>query len=209
MKHQYLIGGVPTAGKSTIARQLARELQVPWISTDQIRDILMMAADRDKYPDLCILDRWTPETFLSQNTAGEIVDIVNRWSNAVWPFLEQFIREQSDWSEGYIIEGTDIMPRFLTHSFLRETGCRAVFLVNHDQQQVHRTVYERGLITAAHKYSDDLKSREVEWVQHLTQQCEQEAHEAKMPLYYTRHTHQEYEHVFAILTDNSGDVFGN
>jgi 2-phosphoglycerate kinase len=41
---KYLIGGAPTVGKSTVAAALAAHLDLPWISTDQIRDILQSDA---------------------------------------------------------------------------------------------------------------------------------------------------------------------
>ncbi len=42
---KYLIGGAPTVGKSTIAAPLAAHLNLPWISTDRIRDIMRTVAE--------------------------------------------------------------------------------------------------------------------------------------------------------------------
>jgi len=38
MKKIILIGGAPTAGKSYVAEKIAKELGIPWISTDTIEN---------------------------------------------------------------------------------------------------------------------------------------------------------------------------
>ncbi len=39
-KQIIFIGGAPTVGKSYLAKKLAEELKLPWISTDTVREIL-------------------------------------------------------------------------------------------------------------------------------------------------------------------------
>ena len=51
-KQIILIGGMPTGGKTTIAKNLSKQLNLPWISTDQVGQIMREVATREKHPKL-------------------------------------------------------------------------------------------------------------------------------------------------------------
>src|SRR5262245_957615 len=81
---KYLIGGAPTVGKSTLAATLAAHLGVPWISTDQIRDIMRTVADRDTHPKLFNPAGYDAERFYKTFSAEQIVDIEIGQGEAAW-----------------------------------------------------------------------------------------------------------------------------
>ncbi len=48
-----MIGGMPTTGKTTLARELSQKLALPWLSTDQTRLIMQGVADPKQYRSYC------------------------------------------------------------------------------------------------------------------------------------------------------------
>lgn len=51
-KKVILIGGAPLSGKSYVARKLGQELNLPWISTDTIREQMRQLVRKEDYPNL-------------------------------------------------------------------------------------------------------------------------------------------------------------
>lgn len=89
----YLIGGAPRVGKSSLAQQLAAKLQIGWISTDLLIDLLRTKGD------LAIKQQWdaSPEAI---KAAAEFF----------FPYLERFVWGVNSMADSYIIEGVDFLP---------------------------------------------------------------------------------------------------
>jgi hypothetical protein len=89
----YLIGGAPRAGKSILCQQFAARLNIGWISTDLLMEVL-----RAKCTD-GVKSEWnaTPEAITA---------------NAEWffPCLERFIWGIASLAGNYAIEGVDFLP---------------------------------------------------------------------------------------------------
>ena len=89
----YLIGGAPRVGKSILAQRLCVSLNVGWISTDLLMDLLRVSNTSG------IKVEWnaTPEAITA---------------NAEWFFtyLERFIWGVSSLADHYVIEGVDFLP---------------------------------------------------------------------------------------------------
>jgi 2-phosphoglycerate kinase len=58
-----LLGGMPTAGKTTIARQVSKHFDIPYISTDQIRTIMESVADPKVFPMLFSSGTYSAEEY--------------------------------------------------------------------------------------------------------------------------------------------------
>ncbi len=162
-----LIGGSPTTGKTTVARALAKQLGLPWISTDQIGDMMQVTARRDDFPDIFKPQGYTAERFLTEFTAEEIVEKVLKHNEAVWLGIKAFIENDYEWPiwpEGFIVEGVHLLPRLIARDFGNNGHIKPVFLVDHDEDRLRRVVYERGLWGKAESYLDSVKEKEVEWV---------------------------------------------
>ncbi|MEZ4753035.1 MAG: AAA family ATPase [Bdellovibrionota bacterium] len=158
-----LIGGTPTVGKSTIAKLLSKHLSIPWISTDQIRIIMRATANRADMPKLFNPENYSAEKFLTKFTAEEIVDLELEQGDATWIGIKTFIEDDYVWSEGFIIEGVNILPNLIARDFKASSSVKGIFLVDGDEDRTREVVYTRGLWDNADRYSDNVKEKEVEW----------------------------------------------
>ncbi len=96
-----LIGGAPTAGKSYLARHLAEELKLPWISTDTIREWMRgIVKDKENYPYLfgrAFENYSDPAAFLGPKTIEEIIEHQNNESIEVWRGVNSLIDTDYVW----------------------------------------------------------------------------------------------------------------
>lgn len=181
-KQIILIGGMPTAGKSTIAKSLSKHLNLPWISTDQIGTIMRAVASKEKYPKLFTWDDYNGVQFLNDLTADEIAD--NEFANgeANWLGVRKLIKEDYTWNDGFIIEGTHILPHLVAKDFSDSSNVKAVFIGDHDVERVRRVVSTRNVLvfnTAA--YTDSLQEKDIEWVLNFSKKLKSQTLKYKMP----------------------------
>src|SRR5688572_2089725 len=108
-----LIGGMPTAGKSTLAKNLSRQLHLPWISTDQIGLVMRGIASRDEHPRLFTWESYLGMHSLDELTADEIVENEFAKAEANWPGIRKLIQEDFTWEDGFIVEGDDLLPHLI------------------------------------------------------------------------------------------------
>lgn len=163
MKNIILIGGAPTTGKSVIANLLSKRLGIPWISTDQIREVMRSVADKKQYPKLFNPEGYTAERFLTEFSSEKIVEMEMEQGEAAWIGIKKFIEDDFNWKEGFIIEGVNILPHLVSRDFGDNKNIKPVFLVDEDADRMRDVVFKRGLWDYAHTYSDDVKEKEVEW----------------------------------------------
>ena len=106
----YFVGGAPRAGKSILGQQVATKLNVGWISTDLLQELLRVKNDEG------VKREWNADS--STITA-----------NADWffPYLERFIWGVSSLAEQYLIEGVDFLPGHVAQ-LAAQYQIRAVFL---------------------------------------------------------------------------------
>jgi len=136
-----LIGGVPRTGKTTLAKKLASDLGISWISTDALESIAHSytpaEAVEERFPK-SIMRRETNrnnDDFYATYSISEIVDSyctqADTASNAIEALAEYADKE--GW--GYVIEGYHITPQLLAK--LRDTVIQfsSVILVNTNPQE--------------------------------------------------------------------------
>jgi 2-phosphoglycerate kinase len=157
-----LIGGAPTVGKTTIARKIAKELNIPWISTDAIRDTMRRIVDKEKYPNLFDTRKFTAEEYLNTFTEQEIVDKEIAQSEDVWKGVKALIDTDYLW-DSFIVEGVAILPHLVHRDFSDQKAMKAIFLVDENADRIRDVVFKRGLYTDANLYSDEVKEKEVQW----------------------------------------------
>ncbi|HET9905332.1 MAG TPA: hypothetical protein VFQ23_01790 [Anaerolineales bacterium] len=89
----YLIGGAPRAGKSVLGKQAAAKLNIGWMSTDLMMELLRVKNEEG------VKTEW--------NANPEAIT-----ANAVWflPYLERLIWVFSSLAEDYLVEGADFLP---------------------------------------------------------------------------------------------------
>ncbi len=181
-KNIILIGGAPTAGKSTMAHLVAGHLGLPWISTDQIREMMRLVANRNDYPKLFSPEGYTAERFLTEFSTAQIADMEMEQGEAVWPGIKKFILDDYTWRDGFIIEGVDILPHLIAKDFVNEKQIRPIFLIDEDRDRISDVLFTRGLWGDAHTYSVDLKEKEIEWVLLFNQRLKTEVGKFGYPL---------------------------
>lgn len=159
-----LIGGAPTVGKSTLAKSLSDKLNIPWVSTDQIRQIMRSATSRVQTPSLFNPEGYDAEKFLNEFSADQIVEMEIAQGEATWVGVKAFIEDAYPWIDSYIIEGIAILPHFVHKDMHNLKEVCPVFLVDSDADRVREVVFNRGLWDDARLYPDELKEKEVEWV---------------------------------------------
>lgn len=177
MKKIVMIGGAPTNGKSFIARRLAEELKLPWISTDTIREVMRKLVDKGQYRELFKFadSKVTAEDYLSTHRPKEIVESQNNESAQVWLGVEAFLDTDYVWGN-FIVEGVAVIPELVSKIESNDQYViYPVFLVDKDVNRVRKVVYTRGLWDEASTYSDDVKEVEVEWAmlfgKYIEKQC--------------------------------------
>lgn len=159
-----LIGGMPTAGKSTIAAALAKHFDLPWISTDQIRTIMKSITPKADHPLLYDYSDLTAEEYFAKFTNEEIAQNEFAQSSEVWPGITAFIDENWDWRNGFVVEGVNITPSLVKKTYGDNPEVKALFISDTNTSHIEKVVYERGLFDGAKNYTDEVKPREVKWV---------------------------------------------
>jgi 2-phosphoglycerate kinase len=180
-KQILLVGGMPTAGKSTIAENLSKHLKLPWISTDQIGIIMREVATREKYNKLFTWADYEGLQYLHKYTADEIADNEFAKGEAVWLGVRKFIKEDYTWNNGFIIEGDDILPHLVAQDFHDSSNVKAVFIGDHDIERVRNVVSARAVLWDDPVAYNSVKEKEVEWVLNFSEKLKSQALRYKMP----------------------------
>jgi 2-phosphoglycerate kinase len=136
-----LIGGVPRTGKTTLAKQIATDLGISWMSTDTLESIAHSYTPEEqkdvRFPK-SVMRRNTNRSndeFYSTYSILEIIDAYEKQAETVGAAIETLAEyaDKEDW--GYVIEGYHVTPSLLAK--LREIGITftSVVLVNSDPAQ--------------------------------------------------------------------------
>jgi hypothetical protein len=106
----YLIGGAPRAGKSILGKQVAAKLNIGWMSTDLLMELLRVKNEEG------VKTEW--------NANPEAIK-----ANAVWflPYLERLIWVFSSLAEDYLVEGADFLPAQVSQ-LSKQYQLRSVFV---------------------------------------------------------------------------------
>lgn len=179
-----LIGGSPTAGKSFTARKIAEELELPWISTDTIREQMREIVNEKDFPNLFTHSEATSNMavdFLSNKSAKEIVKHQNDESRDVWNGVNALIETDYVWGD-FIVEGVAILPDLVKKVSVENKEIKVVFLVDDNIERIRKTIFTRGLWDDAKKYSDSVKEKEVEWVLAFNDYIKSEAEKYGFPV---------------------------
>lgn len=164
-----LIGGAPTVGKSTAAAALAAHLGLPWISTDQIRDIMRAVASRRDHPQLFNpvgpggADH-TAASFYDAHSPDEIVAIEIGQGEAAWIGIRMLLAADYTWTAGFVVEGVNLLPHLIARDFPHDAGVRSVFVTESDPRRMRDVVFKRGVFDDASRTPDAAKEKELAWI---------------------------------------------
>ncbi|MDB5189134.1 MAG: P-loop containing nucleoside triphosphate hydrolase [Parcubacteria group bacterium] len=131
-----LVGGPPRSGKTTLARKISKEENIPWISTDAFDDIAK------EYVSKVELDDLFPKTELRRKSGGgndemyaafsteEITDAYLKQAETIHSAVESFILCANTEGWDYVIEGYHITPKLIAKLQAEYKNISSVILVN-------------------------------------------------------------------------------
>jgi hypothetical protein len=141
----YLVGGAPRTGKSILGQQVSANLNIGWISTDLLMELLRVKRVEG------VKSEWdaSPEAITG---------------TAVWffPCLERFVWGISDMAESYLIEGVDFLPaqvaRLSAHYPISAVflGCANMTPERFDQFPGHSRGYAHLPEDVRHQFAQDI-----------------------------------------------------
>lgn len=131
-----LIGGVPRAGKTTLAKQISDDLSIPWLSTDALEAIAHQYTPTEHQEKLFPKSAMRRKTnrnndeFYAAYTICEILDAYYTQAETVSAAIQSLARYAHKNDHDYIVEGYHVTPQLLGE--LRDEGIvfSAVMLVN-------------------------------------------------------------------------------
>lgn len=193
-----LIGGAPTAGKSIMAEKLSAHFDIPWISTDQIREIIRAVANKEKFPALFRNKNFSGEEFLNKYSVSEIVEMEIKQGIETWLGIKAFIENPYPW-EGFVVEGVAVLPHLIARDFGNNKKIKPIFLIDEDVDRTRDVVFNRGLWGDADTYPDSVKEKEVEWALLFSQQLKKEAERFNYPCIEVKKQNDDIESVLTAL----------
>lgn len=191
MKSILLLGGAPAIGKTTIAKEIASKLNIPCLSTDEIRADMRLKKNRGDYPGLFLLDKDTvkdPALFLGTISLENLISRVNKESEAVWEGVLERINLIRD-NERLIIEGAAILPSKAATQQENDNRIHAFILINNNLELIEKTIRNRGLGGEPDMFSEQLKQKQINWVRISNQEYKEEAYENKLEIIDVNNTH--------------------
>lgn len=180
-----LIGGMPTTGKTTLARELSRRLALPWLSTDQTRLIMQGMASPEQHPHLLSAHGLSAAEFFQQFSPEEIAEREYMHGVEAWPGNKKLIEDDFTWREGFVLEGVNILPSLLP-SLQTASDVRSIFLTDEGDDALRQAIFSRGLYADADTYADELKEYEIMWARLFDQRIQAEAQQYGYPVVHVQ-----------------------
>jgi len=116
----YLIGGAPRCGKTTIAKELSKKFEIPWISTDTLESVVMKYVDENKFDDhfpknvMRRLTNNSNDEMYAKHMPEQIVDAYFKQGKSLAEGIEAFITSEASYNHSYILEGHHIHPELVS-----------------------------------------------------------------------------------------------
>ncbi len=195
-----LIGGMPTVGKSTIAKKLSEHFGLPWMSTDQVREIMKSAIDPSSSSPLRISGGVAAEEYFKKFTPKQIAEMEYEQGVATWPGISFMINNDWTWRDGFILEGVNILPKLVADEQTKRSNVQSVFLSDQDVVRTRSVIFTRGLYGKADSYADELKEYELEWVEIFNSMIKKEATKYHQPIVEVNKTNDDLINILEILS---------
>ncbi len=134
----YLIGGSMRGGKTTLTKKLSKELDVPYISTDYLRIVVMSSFTGEEkdanFPFERMFDLSGMKIF--QDYSGkELIEADIKESEFLWRGIKSFIEHLLLVKNDYILEGVHLLPSLVAEYKVNDSF-RIVQLVKTDKEKI-------------------------------------------------------------------------
>lgn len=140
----YLIGGPPKCGKTTLAKNLAEKLQIPWVASDTLEVVAMNYAHKyapkkfaQLYPHSTTKGKNNDETY-ALNSPKQVAKNYTKQAKATYAAIEMFSLCEITDGNDYIIEGYHVTPE-LAARLIKKQGrknFRILFLVKSNVEKL-------------------------------------------------------------------------
>ena len=148
----YLIGGAPRVGKTTLAKKISSDYNIPWISVDTVESIILEYIPDDLKDDLFPKNKIRKEThdindeMYSLFSTKQIVDAYIKQSKASWKAISTFVKKEEQYGHSYVIEGFQIHPELVIQlqNENPEATIKSIFVGRSDVKQIIANVLEFG-----------------------------------------------------------------
>lgn len=167
-----LLGGAQAAGKTTLAKDLSLRLNMPWISTDQIRTICNISAK-----------------------GKEVLEEEIENSEDIWKGVERFIRSPFPW-EGVIVEGIAVLPHLVASL---DVEVSSVFIIDTDEKRIAEVVYQRSLLPWINTKTEEQQIKKVAYIIECNNFIKKEAQKYNLPVIEVSKSDQDIERVMESL----------
>ena len=182
----YLIGGAPRLGKSILAKELMKKIEVPWVSTDALRTTFYEMADT------AIRDERFP--FCRSNEGGsmeerysipQMVEMQIKEADSMEVGIVAFVTHHFGVKDDLILEGVHLTPRIVEklQQKILVDQLRVLYLASRDEE----TVFDGMKNNSSHfdwtaGASDDMKRRTAQFVVAFSARICAEAAEHSLPV---------------------------
>lgn len=134
----YLIGGSPRVGKSILSSKLSKEINVPYICTDELRLIVLAYFKgnerKERFP---FIDFFDLEKFFKHYTAKQMIKADKKEAASIWPGIKSLIDHLLLFNTNYIIEGAHLLPCFVK-DYKDNKNVKIIFLSKLDDKKIYR-----------------------------------------------------------------------
>jgi 2-phosphoglycerate kinase len=137
----YLIGGSPRGGKSILSRKLSKALTVPYVSTDNLRLVVLpyhKGKEKDKnFPFIKMFDSVAIDKFFQKYSGQEMLRADLQEAKSIWPGMKSLIDHLLVCKMDYIIEGIHLLPNFVKQ-YKDNKNVKIVFLTKVDEGKIYK-----------------------------------------------------------------------
>ncbi len=135
----YLIGGSPRGGKSILSRKLSKMLDVPCVSTDNLRLVVMpyfKGKNKDKnFPFEKMFDLNAVDKYFIDYSGKEMLGADIKEAETIWLGVKSLIDHLLNCKMDYIIEGVHLLPD-LVRQLGNNKNIKVVFLAKSDEDKI-------------------------------------------------------------------------
>ena len=143
----YLIGGPPKCGKTTLAKKLAQEYQIPWISADTLQNIAWAYTPKEKHSALfphSYLRGESNDEFYSEHSPQQIIKKYIAQGKTTYDAISMMAETYLTDKDNFIVEGYQVTPEIVDRIFKKfgKKHIKAVFLVKYDEQRFIQCIHK-------------------------------------------------------------------
>jgi len=140
-----LIGGCPGAGKTTLGRAVAANLDYASLTIDDLLGAVVAITTDDSHPGLHVMNKPNYTEYFTNSPVEKLIVDATIQHEALWPAVERTIRNHATWGRPIVIDGWHLRPEWTQSLDL-------------DRVSVHWIVIEPDVLEARERNNADFVS---------------------------------------------------